>query len=72
MGDKAVNFLKLVPLEVRQNWLREVSRQDDIIEILTTSFDEFSHFTGIFDWDNSELGYEYWYNVTFLNGGYDE
>ena len=55
-----LNCLNKLSSTVQQQWLREVAELDNPIEYLTSEYDEFEHFLGIFDWSDSIMGYSFW------------
>ena len=60
---KAIDLLKSLTESEQQNWLKEISNQEDPVSYLEGDYDEFIHFLAVFDWDESEMGYSYWEGV---------
>jgi hypothetical protein len=55
-----INYLNELSSNMQQHWLREVAELDNPINYLTSEYDEFEHFLGIFDWSDSIMGYSFW------------
>jgi hypothetical protein len=55
-----INYLSQLSTNMQQHWLREVAELDNPIDYLTSEYDEFEHFLGIFDWSDSIMGYSFW------------
>ena len=61
---KPIQLLKRLSIPEQQNWLKEIAKQDNPVSYLESDYDEFLHFMCVFDWHESELGWEYWYKTT--------
>jgi len=55
-----INYLSQLSSEMQQHWLREIAELDNPIEYLTSEYDEFEYFLGIFNWSDSIMGYSFW------------
>jgi len=55
-----LNCLNKLSSEMQQHWLREIAELDNPIDYLTSEYDEFEYFLGIFDWSDSIMGYSFW------------
>lgn len=55
-----IDYLKTLSSNMQQHWLQEVAELDNPIEYLTSDYDEFVHFLGVFDWSESIKGYSFW------------
>jgi hypothetical protein len=55
-----INYLSQLSSNMQQHWLQEVAELDNPIDYLTSEYDEFEHFLGVFDWSESINGYSFW------------
>jgi hypothetical protein len=55
-----IDYLQTLSTHMQQHWLREVAELDNPVSYLTSEYDEFEHFLGVFDWSDSIMGYSFW------------